>query len=153
MSSLSLLQKVAFAWSVFFPPKDADHARNDAKKRLRMILVADRCALSPQSMSDMKSEIVRVVSEFVVVDQGEAVDVNMTNDEEMGTIYSVSIPVKRVKPGATLVRRARGGDSAGARSAQGAHALERWLTQPTRRARVPGRGRAARRGRRRRAGD
>jgi hypothetical protein len=51
-------------------------------------------------MSDMKSEIVRVVSEFVVVDQGEAVDVNMTNDEEMGTIYSVSIPVKRIKPNA-----------------------------------------------------
>jgi cell division topological specificity factor MinE len=98
VSKLSLLEKVAFAWSVFFPPQEADHARNDAKKRLRMILVADRCALSPQSMSDMKSEIVRVVSEFVIVDQGEVVDVNMTNDEEMGTIYSVSIPVKRIKP-------------------------------------------------------
>jgi hypothetical protein len=48
LTSLSLMEKVAFAWSVFFPPKEADHARNDAKKRLRMILVADRCALSPQ---------------------------------------------------------------------------------------------------------
>jgi cell division topological specificity factor MinE len=104
LNSLSLMEKVAFAWSVFFPPKEADHARNDAKKRLRMILVADRCALSPQSMSDMKSEIVRVVSEFVVVDQGEAVDVNMTNDEEMGTIYSVSIPVKRIKPAVRCVQ-------------------------------------------------
>ena len=98
LSKLSLAEKIAFAWSVFFPAKEADHARNDAKKRLRMILVADRCALSPQSMNDMKAEIVRVVSEFVVVDQGEAVDVNMTNDEEMGTIYSVAIPVKRIKP-------------------------------------------------------
>jgi hypothetical protein len=64
-------------------------------------------------MSDMKSEIVRVVSEFVVVDQGEAVDVNMTNDEEMGTIYSVSIPVKRIKPNAlpSLAVRARAGVS------------------------------------------
>lgn len=102
LSKLSLVEKFAFAWSVFFPPKEADHARNDAKKRLRMILVADRCALSPQSMSTMKEEIVRVVSEFVIVDQGEAVDVNMTNDEEMGTIYSVSIPVKRIKPSVRL---------------------------------------------------
>ena len=98
MNQLSFAEKLAFAWSVFFPAKEADHARNDAKKRLRMILVADRCALSPQSMNDMKAEIVRVVSEFVVVDAGEAVDVNMTNDEENGTIYSVAIPVKRIKP-------------------------------------------------------
>ena len=98
LNKLSFSEKLAFAWSVFFPAKEADHARNDAKKRLRMILVADRCALSPQSMNDMKAEIVRVVSEFVVVDAGEAVDVNMTNDEENGTIYSVAIPVKRIKP-------------------------------------------------------
>ncbi len=98
LSKLSFSEKLAFAWSVFFPAKEEDHARNDAKKRLRMILVADRCALSPQSMNDMKAEIVRVVSEFVIVDQGETVDVNMTNDEEMGTIYSVAIPVKRIKP-------------------------------------------------------
>ena len=98
LNKLSFAEKLAFAWSVFFPAKEADHARNDAKKRLRMILVADRCALSPQSMNDMKAEIVRVVSEFVVVDSGETVDVNMTNDEENGTIYSVAIPVKRIKP-------------------------------------------------------
>jgi hypothetical protein len=39
----------------------------------------------------------QVVSEFVVVDQGEAVDVSMTADEEQGTVFSVAIPVKRVK--------------------------------------------------------
>ena len=38
-----------------------------------------------------------MVSEFVVVDQGEAVDVSMTADEEQGTVFSVAIPVKRVK--------------------------------------------------------
>ena len=98
LNKLSFAEKLALAWNVFFPAQEADHARNDAKKRLRMILVADRCALSPQSMNDMKAEIVRVVSEFVIVDSGETVDVNMTNDEENGTIYSVAIPVKRIKP-------------------------------------------------------
>jgi cell division topological specificity factor MinE len=95
---MGLGQKVAFAWSLFFPVKEADHARADAKKRLRMILVADRCALSTQSMAELKEKIVRVVSEFVVVDQGEQVDVSMTNDEDQGTVFSVAIPVKRVKP-------------------------------------------------------
>lgn len=64
-----------------------------------MILVADRCALSPQCMTDMKRGIIKVVSEFVILDQEEAVDLNMTADEATGALFSVSIPVRRVKPG------------------------------------------------------
>jgi cell division topological specificity factor MinE len=97
-SSMSFTEKVAFAWRLFFPHREEDHARADAKKRLRMILVADRCALSSQSLAEMKSKIVAVVSEFVVVDQAETVDVNVTAaDEDTGTVFSVAIPVKRVK--------------------------------------------------------
>jgi cell division topological specificity factor MinE len=96
-SNLGFADKVAYAWRLFFPQQVEDHARADAKKRLRMILVADRCALSSQSLAEMKRKIVEVVSEFVVVDQGEPVDVSMTADEEQGTIFSVAIPVKRVK--------------------------------------------------------
>ena len=97
-SSMTFGDKVSYAWRLFFPQPTEGHARADAKKRLRMILVADRCALSSQSLAEMKSKIVEVVSEFVVVDQGEAVDVSMTADEEQGgTVFSVAIPVKRVK--------------------------------------------------------
>lgn len=90
--------KLGFAWSLFFPsgPK-VDHARDDAKKRLRMILVADRCALSPQALSDMKAAIVRAVADFVVVDTEEPVAVSLTTDSEAGAIFAVNIPVRRVK--------------------------------------------------------
>ena len=41
LQQLSFQQKLSFAASLFFPSaKEPDHARNDAKKRLRMILVA-----------------------------------------------------------------------------------------------------------------
>ena len=94
--SRSLLQ-VQFAVRIFFPLGDETNARQEAKKRLRMILVADRCSLPAESLSSMKSNIVKVVSEFVEVEGEETVDVNMTTDKELGTIYSVSIPVRRVK--------------------------------------------------------
>ena len=96
LATMSLPAKLTFAWSLFFPVKETDHARNDAKKRLRMILVADRCALSPQSLTEMKAAIVRVVSTYVVVDQGEEVDVSMTNDAELGACELVFLKQKEL---------------------------------------------------------
>jgi cell division topological specificity factor MinE len=102
-NSLSLQEKISFTWGLFFPAQEAKDARNDAKRRLRMVLVADRCALSPQALSDMKEAIVRAVSDFVVVDAGEGnVDVTLqTNEEDAGALFSISIPVKRVRAGAS----------------------------------------------------
>ena len=57
-ASMTLGDKVSYAWRLFFPQPTEGHARADAKKRLRMILVADRCALSSQSLAEMKRKIV-----------------------------------------------------------------------------------------------
>jgi len=62
-----------------------------------MILVADRCTMNEQSMEEMKMRIVEVVGEFVDLDENQSVDVSMETDTELGTMYAVSIPVKRVK--------------------------------------------------------
>ena len=79
------------------PPKK--RARLEAKKRLRMILVADRCAMSGAAMSEMKTRIVEVVSDFVEVDEELGIEVSMSQDPEVaGTMYAVSIPVRGVKP-------------------------------------------------------
>lgn len=90
--------KVKAAFKIFFPPNEEETARLEAKKRLRMILVADRCAMSSGSMEMMKTKIVEVVSEFVEVDVETGIEVNMTADPDQGTMYAVSIPVRRVKP-------------------------------------------------------
>ena len=61
----------------------------DAKKRLRMILVADRCNMTPRSMTEMKKSIVTAISDYVEVEDGIEVDLSVTTDPDMGTIYSV----------------------------------------------------------------
>jgi len=89
--------KMKMAYRIFFPPSAEDTARQEAKKRLRMILVADRCTMNEDSMDEMKMRIVEVVGQFVDLDEQQSVDVSMETDAELGTMYAVSIPVKRVK--------------------------------------------------------
>eukprot|EP00891_Asterochloris_glomerata_P002648 jgi/Astpho2/2648/e_gw1.00049.43.1_t len=93
------MMKVKAAWRIFFPPRVADMTPKDAgKKRLRMILVADRCGMNQASLFEMKHSIVQVVSEFVEIEGEELVDVNISADQDVGTIYTVNVPVRRVKP-------------------------------------------------------
>ena len=40
----------------------------------------------------------QVVSEFVEIEGEELVDVNISADQDVGTIYTVNVPVRRVKP-------------------------------------------------------
>lgn len=78
--------QIQFAMRIFFPPKENGSARSEAKKRLRMILVADRCTLPVSSLTTMKTEIVKAVSQFVEVEGEETVDVNLTRDDALGTV-------------------------------------------------------------------
>mmetsp|Transcript_256 Transcript_256/g.435 ORF Transcript_256/g.435 Transcript_256/m.435 type:complete len:249 (+) Transcript_256:212-958(+) len=95
---MSFIEKLTAAFHIFFPKKrDESSARTEAKKRLRMILVADRCAMNPASLTDMKKSIVTAISHFVEVDEASDVDLSVSTHPDMGTIYSVSVPVKRVK--------------------------------------------------------
>ena len=63
-----------------------------------MILVADRCGLSTGSLEAMKVSVLRAMKEYVDIEDLDDVDINVTADEDSGTIYSVNVPVKRVKP-------------------------------------------------------
>jgi len=94
-----LLAKIKAAWRIFFPEKKEKLSpKEEGKKRLRMILVADRCGMNSDSLVGMRESIVRAMSDFVEVEAEEAVEVNMSMDPDVGTIYSVAVPIKRVKP-------------------------------------------------------
>ena len=54
--------------------------------------------MNAASLFEMKHSIVRAVSEYVDIEAEELVDVNVTMDSDLGTIYSVAVPVRRVKP-------------------------------------------------------
>ena len=103
-SAASFWGKVKAAFAIFFPPSEEETARLEAKKRLRMILVADRCAMSGRAMAEMKRQIVDVVQTFVDVDEEAGVEMSTTQDPgSSGTLYSVSIPVR----GGLIRRRER----------------------------------------------
>ena len=59
---------------------------------------AARCGMNQSSLYEMKHSIVQVVSDYVELEGEDLVEVNVTMDEAMGTIYSVAMPVTRVKP-------------------------------------------------------
>lgn len=50
------------AWRIFFPEEDGPaKPKEQAKKRLRMVLVADRCGMNPSSLSEMKKHVVKAL--------------------------------------------------------------------------------------------
>lgn len=100
----SFIQKVSLAWSIFFPdttPKEAS-PKEEVKKRLKMVLVADRCGMTPQNLGEMKTSIVRALQDYVDIEQEDAIEVAISTSPELGTVYSVNIPIRRVKPDTRL---------------------------------------------------
>lgn len=74
-------------------PKDV------AKERLRLILIHDRAKLSPEILESIKEDILKVLSKYVEIDNGE-IDVKMTTTEEIQgdtPALIASIPIKRMK--------------------------------------------------------
>ena len=63
-----------------------------------MILVADRNSLSEEVMEDMKQTIVTALEDYVEIKNERDIDLSMTSDGDDGAVYSVSVPVKCVKP-------------------------------------------------------
>ncbi|EFJ23826.1 hypothetical protein SELMODRAFT_415331 [Selaginella moellendorffii] len=93
-------ERLLLAWQVLFPPSNssAETSANIAKQRLKMVLIADRCAVSDAAKRMIVSNVVGAMSHFVEVESEEKVQLNVTTDSELGTIYSITIPVRRVKP-------------------------------------------------------
>jgi hypothetical protein len=64
-----------------------------------MILFSDRCAVSDEAKRKIVNDIVHALSEFVEIESQDKVQLSVTTDTDLGTVYSVTVPVRRVKPG------------------------------------------------------
>ena len=61
-------RKCKAAYEIFFPPRPKSLSpKEQGRNRLRMILVADRCAMNTNSLVEMKTSIVNAVSNYVEV--------------------------------------------------------------------------------------
>lgn len=98
--NMSFFDRLGLAWRVLFPTTKARRNSNAgiAKQRLKMILFSDRCAISEDAKKKIVSNIVEALSEFVEIDSQDKVQLNVSDDTALGTVYSVTVPVRRVRP-------------------------------------------------------
>ena len=74
--------------------REVDGSKEDAKARLKFLLVHDQIDLTPAQMEAMKSELMEVISRYVEI-ENSGVDFRLEREE--GAVALVSnIPVRRV---------------------------------------------------------
>lgn len=74
-------------------------SKDVAKERLKLILIHDRSSISPEILESIKEDILKVLSKYMEIDDGE-IEVKMAKMEEIdGDLPALiaSIPVKRIK--------------------------------------------------------
>lgn len=74
-------------------------SKDVAKERLKLILIHDRSSMSPEILESIKEDILKVLSKYMEIDDGE-IEVKMTKMEEIdgdSPALIASIPVKRIK--------------------------------------------------------
>ncbi len=81
------------------PTSDLQTARSDAKNRLRLVLMHDRTQLSPAVLTQMRDDMVEVISKYVEIDK-EALEVNLESDESNTIALVANIPVLRARTNA-----------------------------------------------------
>jgi septum formation topological specificity factor MinE len=96
---MNFFERLNWAWNILFPRKLKRTSNADiAKQRLKMILFSDRCDVTDDAKRKIVNNIVGALSDFVEIDSEDKVQLNVSADPDLGTVYSVTVPVRRVKP-------------------------------------------------------
>ena len=69
-------------------------SKEDAKQRLKLLLIHDQVDLTPGQLEAMKTEILDVISKYVEIEEGES-NLKLERLEDCVALTS-SIPVRRV---------------------------------------------------------
>ncbi len=78
-------------------------SKDAAKDRLRLVLMYDRKALSPELLNRIKDEMVGVISKYMEIDE-EGVQVDLDQDQDQAMLVA-NVPVRQVRRGAGGVSR------------------------------------------------
>jgi cell division topological specificity factor len=76
-------------------------SRDVAKERLKLVLIHDRANVSPQFLEMVKSEIIKVISNYMDIDES-ALDIQLTrtkseDGDRVVPALVANIPIKNVK--------------------------------------------------------
>ncbi|PWA44840.1 transducin/WD40 repeat-like superfamily protein [Artemisia annua] len=96
--NMNFFERLNLAWKIIFPSPTMikNSNANVAKQRLKMILFSDRCAVSEEAKQKIVSNIVNALSDFVVIESQDKVQLSVSTDAALGTIYSVTVPLKKM---------------------------------------------------------
>lgn len=72
-----------------------DNSKDQAKERLRLVLVQDRAILSPGLLDSLKEDLIQVLSKYMDIDE-DGLEVDLDNQDESVALVA-NIPVRRVK--------------------------------------------------------
>lgn len=78
-----------------FPGKMPVNSREQAKRRLKLVIAHDRADLSSEMIESLRQEIIAVVARYVEIDL-EEMEFSLENDQRM-TFLTANLPIKRVK--------------------------------------------------------
>lgn len=70
-------------------------SKNVAKERLQLVLVHDRAAISPDLLNDLKEDLIRVISNYMEIDQ-DALDVELSSEGNEVALVA-NIPIIKMK--------------------------------------------------------
>lgn len=75
--------------------KDSGGSKNIAKERLRLVLLHDRSSVSPELLEVLKTELIKVISTYLEIDE-QALEVSLeTSDNQVALV--ANIPVRGMK--------------------------------------------------------
>ena len=82
-------------------PKES---KDNAKKRLQLVLMSDRTDITPELMNALRRDMVEVITRYMDVDENN-IELLMDRDEEGGQVaLEVSIPVLRLRRGTQVAQ-------------------------------------------------
>lgn len=88
MSMFDLLQRL-------LGKEEATQSKNVAKERLRLVLVQDRCNISPEILESLKVDLINVISNYMEIDES-GLDVNVSEEEDALALIA-NIPILRMR--------------------------------------------------------
>ena len=74
---------------------EGENTKETAKSRLRLVLMQDRSNLEPETMAQLREELIEVISKYIVIDK-ESLGLNLDGDGESMALM-LNIPVIRAK--------------------------------------------------------
>lgn len=77
--------------------KTEKSSKEIARDRLKVVLIHDRANVSPEVMEQLKNDIIRVISNYMEINQQE-MDISLANDADSVALVA-NIPVNRMKHG------------------------------------------------------